>query len=119
LATLTDSVLELDDAVLEFSQGVVERSITSISQVEDTADTAYRKVANLERLVGSSHEMGGSEFDHPTLWGCCTWLGDKYSGIITSLVIPKLGFMLPNQAKISLCSFIPLSGLHIESKKKA
>jgi hypothetical protein len=70
-ATLTDSVLK---AVLEFSQGV-ERSIASISQVEDTADTAYRKVANLEGLVGSSHEMGGSEFDHPTLWGALSNIG--------------------------------------------
>jgi hypothetical protein len=73
-ATLTDSVLELDDAVLEFSRGV-ERSVASISQVEDTADTAYRKVANLEGLVGSSHEMGGSEFDHPTLWGALSNIG--------------------------------------------
>jgi hypothetical protein len=79
-ASLADSIVGLDTALGGLSLGVerlFKGAVEAIREIEDVADMGYRKVADLENVVGSGHLMDDSEFDHPTLWGSLATMGAK------------------------------------------
>ena len=90
-STVADSVFDMDRSLNKLSKGVAKMFLEGTlgtRETEATADRSFRMAKGLEGLVGSSSEMGDSDWVCPTVWGTLATIGAEVTAIKDQKPIP-------------------------------